>query len=413
MSPVRTVLTVFVPFTAAYLVSELYRNVNGVIAPGLHQAFDIGPIELGLLSSVFLVGIASAQIPVGVLLDRYGSRRVVSAMMLMAVTGAALFTVPHYPAALGGRLLLGLGLGACWAGAYRSNVLWWPQERLPLVNGALLGLSGLGALAATRPVEAALHVISWQSLFLGLAAVTAAIALLIYTTAPREPESAGDTKSLTLTDTAKDLKRITTHPLFIRIWPVTAMCEGTWLAYQGLWGGVWLRQVVGLMPDAAANVLFAFAFAIVVGQITLSAATELLIRRGAKLESIMQWLIGGFIAVQCAIAAMPGTLPLMLWTLLGFLTAGPILVYAWLTTELPHAWAGRIVSILNLCATLAGFVLQFAVGGLIDLLSSGAATDAVSQRWAFGLLILSQFLAFLWLVASKALFATSEEHEPL
>ncbi|RJS94625.1 MFS transporter [Salinisphaera sp. Q1T1-3] len=397
----QIVLTIFLPFTAAYLISELYRNVNGVIAPELRQTFDIGPVGLGFLSSVFLIAIAAAQIPVGVLLDRYGSRRVVAPMLLLAAAGAVLFTMPSYPAAVGGRLLLGLGLGACWAGAYRANVLSWPRERLPLVNGALLGLSGLGALAATRPVEAVLSLISWQSFFLGLAAITTLLAILIFAVVPSESEDIDASGSETLAEVLHGFRKVVGHPLFRRVWPLTFMCEGTWLAYQGLWGGVWLRQVSDLDSTAAANVLFAFALAIVVGQIVLSGLTGWLVKRGARLEWMMAGITGGFIATQCFIAFFPRAMPTASWTSLGLLTAGPILAYAWLTTELPHAWAGRVVSLINLCATLAGFLLQYAVGGLIDLFSIVSGSEPNAQRWAFGLLIGGEATALLWFLASN------------
>lgn len=392
----RVIVTVFTPLMLAYLISELYRNINAVIAPQLRSTLHVGPEALGLLSSVFLVAIAAAQIPVGVLLDRYGSGRVVALLMALAAVGAWLFTIPSYPIMLCGRFLIGLGLGACWAGAYRANVLWWRQERLPLVNGALLGLSGLGALAATRPTEAALHFVSWQTVFIWLAVGTVLIALLVAYMVPAESADTKQDKA-TFRDVSRELWRVATHPLFLSIAPVTFVCEGTWLAYQGLWGGVWLRRVAGMNATTAADVLFWFALAIVMGQILLSALTSRLVKRGFRLETVMSVMIALFIAVQLLIVLIPRDGSYPLWILFGLLTVGPILAYAWLTTELPGEWAGRLISLLNLCATFAGFVLQYAIGWFVELwpVDGHGVYPIAAYRWAFALLVAAQGIAWL------------------
>ncbi|NRB56308.1 MAG: MFS transporter [Salinicola sp.] len=387
-------MLVFTPFMLAYLISELYRNVNGVIAPALRQNLNIGPEQLGLLSSVFLLALALVQIPVGLLLDRFGSRRTVASFMVVAALGAWLFTFPDYQAALAGRLLMGVGLGACWAGAYRANVLWWPAERLALANGALLGLSGLGALLATLPTEALLRMLDWQTLFHTLAAVTLLLALLIWAVVPTHPAErrAGDAS-------LDGLMAVIRHPLFMRLWPMTLLCEGSWLAWQGLWAGGWMREVVGLSDRITALYLLGLATAIVVGQLLLSAITDRLLQRGVPLIRPMRIMSIGFVAVQGMIVWLPLPGINLLWIAFGLLTVGPILTYAWLAAELPSHLSGRLISLLNMAATLGGFMLQYAVGWMIELWppTNGHYPDA-AWRWTFSLMITLQILAVgrLW-----------------
>nr|WP_281506007.1 MFS transporter [Chromohalobacter nigrandesensis] len=378
----------------AYLISELYRNVNGVIAPALRQSLNIGPEQLGLLSSVFLLALALVQIPVGLLLDRFGSRRVVPSFMIVAALGAWLFTLPSYKAALGGRLLIGLGLGACWAGAYRANVLWWPAERLALANGVLLGLSGLGALMATLPTEMLLQSLRWQTLFHGLATITLLLALLIWLLVPTHPaehEISGSSLG--------GLLSVVRHPLFMRIWPMTLMCEGSWLAWQGLWAGGWMREVAGLSGHTTAFYLLGLAAAIVLGQLLISVITDRLIQRGVPLIRLMRIMLIGFVAVQGMIIWLPLPGISLLWIAFGLLTVGPILAYAWLASELPSRLSGRLISLLNMAATLGGFILQYAVGWMIELWpqTNGHYPDA-AWRWTLSLMIGLQMLAVarLW-----------------
>ena len=87
-----TALRVFVPFAAGYFLSYLYRVVNAVIAPDLVGDLGIGPSALGLLTSTYFIAFASSQLPLGVLLDRFGPRRVEAFLLLFAGLGAFLFS---------------------------------------------------------------------------------------------------------------------------------------------------------------------------------------------------------------------------------------------------------------------------------------------------------------------------------
>src|SRR3954464_10988548 len=82
------VVTVFCPFAAGYFLSFFFRNVNAVISKDLAGEFALTPGDLGFLTSMSLLTFAAFQLPLGVLLDRYGPRRVVAALMCSAALGA-------------------------------------------------------------------------------------------------------------------------------------------------------------------------------------------------------------------------------------------------------------------------------------------------------------------------------------
>src|SRR4051795_438756 len=87
----RPIVRVFLPFAAGYYLSYLFRTVNALIANQLVPDLALGAAELGLLTSMYFLTFAAAQLPIGMLLDRYGPRRVQSALLLVAAAGAALF----------------------------------------------------------------------------------------------------------------------------------------------------------------------------------------------------------------------------------------------------------------------------------------------------------------------------------
>ena len=86
-------LRVFLPFAAGYFLSYLLRTVNAVIAPGLSRELSLSAADLGLLTSAYLLAFAAFQIPLGLLLDRYGPRKVESGLLLLAAAGTLLFEI--------------------------------------------------------------------------------------------------------------------------------------------------------------------------------------------------------------------------------------------------------------------------------------------------------------------------------
>lgn len=409
--PVLTrLLCVALPFTSAYLLSELFRNVNAVLAPVLRAEFHLASTTMGFMTAAFLGALAGSQLFVGQALDRFGPKRVLVATLSLAAFASILFALAQNPATLVlGRFLIGLGLCACWTGAYKANALWWPRERLPLVNALTIGVAGLGSLAATVPAEWLLGRIDWREMFFGLAAAAGGIALWIACAVPPAP---------TTTDPGKPaglpirLRAIVTHPAFLCIMPVSALCQGAWIAYQGLWAGVWLRGAIDLPPDAAAGVLMALAIAVIMGQCLFGLLADRLAQSDKALFHLTFALTALFILTQIAICAAPGTRQNLLWICYGLFTAGPILAYALLVRLLPQSVSGRAIALLNLGAVLSGFIFQGGIGAAIDILLAFGQDPATAQRSVLFGIVLCQAVALanMWLRRERAIIPTGQTH---
>src|SRR5258706_14019205 len=157
--PVLTVfcpaLMVFFPFAVGYFLSFFFRNVNAVISKDLAVEFSLTSADLGFLTSMYLLAFAAFQLPLGVLLDRYGPRRVVAVLLCSAAAGALVFALARDLATLSiGRAFIGLGVSAGVMGAIKAFSLWVPLSRLATMKGPYLAVGGLGSLAATAPAEA-------------------------------------------------------------------------------------------------------------------------------------------------------------------------------------------------------------------------------------------------------------------
>src|SRR5882724_9728751 len=135
------ILRVFLPFVFGYYIAYLFRTINAVMAAPLATELGLGADDLGLLTSVYFVTFAAAQIPVGILLDRYGPRRVQSVLLLVAAVGSTLFAVSdHFLMLLVGRALIGLGVASAMTAGLKALVLWFPGDRVPLLNGLMVML---------------------------------------------------------------------------------------------------------------------------------------------------------------------------------------------------------------------------------------------------------------------------------
>jgi hypothetical protein len=175
------ILRVFLPFVFGYYIAYLFRTINAVMAAPLATELGLGADDLGLLTSVYFLTFGAAQIPIGILLDRYGPRRVQSVLFVVAAVGSALFAVSnHFWMLLVARALIGLGVASAMTAGLKALVLWFPEERVPLLNGLMVMLGALGAVTATLPADLLLDWIGWRELFGLLAGLTVASAIMIY-----------------------------------------------------------------------------------------------------------------------------------------------------------------------------------------------------------------------------------------
>ncbi|MGH8742494.1 MAG: MFS transporter, partial [Burkholderiales bacterium] len=177
------------PFLAGYFLSYVYRAVNAVLAPSLVGEFGISAEQLGFLTGVYFFSFGLFQIPLGVLLDRFGPRRVNASLLLLAAAGALAFSkAGGFEHLVFARALIGLGVSACLMATIQAFILWFPPERMSTMIALAYSMGGLGAIAASAPLELALRAFSWRGIFEFLAACTillsAVFALLV-------PEHAG------------------------------------------------------------------------------------------------------------------------------------------------------------------------------------------------------------------------------
>jgi predicted MFS family arabinose efflux permease len=387
------IFRVFLPFAAGYFLSYLFRVVNAVIAPDLLHDLGVGPSALGMLTAVYFISFASFQLPLGVLLDRFGPRRVEAALLLVAGLGALLFArAESLTELILGRAAIGFGVSACLMAAFKAYTIWFAKEKWPMINGLQMASGGLGALAATAPVESALVFTDWRGVFTGLAVLTIVVALVIIFVVPeKKSQSSGQS----LTDQLRGTMRVFTNRTFWRLAPLTAASQMAFMAVQGLWAGPWLLHIGGLERAEVARVLFWVAAAMIAGFILLGTLTGRLQRRGIPVATIAVTLMTLFMAVQALLIFAPPHWLLPLWLAFGFLGTSGIIAYSALTMAFTIDLSGRVTTAVNLLVFVAAFFGQWLIGAVIDAVGS-SPTGGLAEKgfdYGFGLLLALQLLA--------------------
>ncbi|MGQ0664200.1 MAG: MFS transporter [Pseudomonadota bacterium] len=389
----RKILACFLPFAAGYFLSFLFRTVNVVIGPDLLAEFGLDASGLGVLTGAYFAAFALFQLPGGVLLDRFGPRRVVAAMLVAAAIGALVFALAGTVLGLAaGRALIGLGVSCCLMAAFKANVQFWPHDRLPLMNGWIMAFGGLGAAAATLPLEWLLLVSDWRRIFAGLAGVTVVVSAYILRAVPEQGGSASG-----LGESLAGLARIYRAPEFWRVAPVAISAQAGLLAYQGLWAGPWLSDVALFEREAVAATLFLIQVGMMAGFLLTGIVADRLGRAGIRPATVMAWLIGLFLAVQAPLALNYTGASALLWPLFGVLGTGSVVCFAYLTQSFPAELAGRVNTGLNFLVFSAAFLAQWGVGAIIDLFPPAAAGfSPAGHRAAFLIVLALEAAGFGW-----------------
>jgi MFS family permease len=348
------------------------------------------------LTSTYFIAFASSQLPLGVLLDRFGARRVEALLLIFAGLGAYLFACSDTLAGLVvARAFIGFGVSACLMAAFKAYTLWFAKQRWPLVNGFQMAAGGLGALAATAPVEAALQVTDWRGVFMALCVLTLLVAVMVFLIVPEKPASQS---AESFKDQLQGVKTVFTSLNFWRVAPLTTSSQASFLSIQGLWAGPWLKDVAGLDRAGAAGVLLWVAVAMIAGFILLGSLADRLSRSGISVLTTAVTGMGLFMATLLLVLIFPEMKAQPLWMIFGFLGTSGILSYAALSQQFPVRLAGRVNTAVNLLVFIAAFAGQWAIGAIIELWPVGVdgRCALAGYQAGFGMMIGLQALSLIW-----------------
>ncbi|MFV0320445.1 MAG: MFS transporter [Microbacterium sp.] len=393
---------------AAYVLAVTNRTSLAGVGVDTADRFHADASTLSMFAVLQLAVYGIMQIPVGLWLDRWGARPIMTiGMVLMAAGQLVIALSPDVGVAIFARMLLGAGDAAVFPSVLRLIATWFPAQRSPVMV-QLTGIVGLtGQLIALVPLAALLHATTWTITFGSIAGLGILFAVLLWLIVRNHPpERKADVSVDTDTgavrvvtsavDTRVGLRAAWSHPgTRLAFWShFTTPFAGT--AFIMLWGVPFLTAGEGLTAGVAATVTTVY---VVVGMVlgpilgALSARIPHLRSRALVLPTAIFQLVSWLVVI-----AWPGTAPLWLLFVLAIAlgTGGPASMIAFdhARTHNPAHRLSTATGITNVGGFLAALIAIFLIGAALDI--QGAGTPETYTLNAFRLAFLTQVP--IWLV---------------
>jgi MFS family permease len=395
---------------AGYVLSVTNRTSLAAVGVDASERFHADASTLAMFAVLQLGVYGAMQIPVGVLLDRYGARPIITlGMAFMAIGQLVMAFSPNVGVAIAARMLLGAGDAAVFPSVLRVVATWFPAQRAPVMV-QMTGIVGqTGQILAIIPMAALLHATTWEVAFGGLAGLSALFTVLVFAVIRNHPPKVDadvsvntDTGAVQVVRSSADLRQTIgeawAHPgTRLAFWShFTTPFAGT--AFVMLWGFPFLTGGEGRTPGEASLITTVF----VIVSMSIGPIMGALSSRNPTRRSHM--LVLPVIAVQAVtwliVISWPGPAPF--WLLIALAVAlamgGPASMIAFdhARTHNPSHRLSTATGITNVGGFLAGLIAIFLIGLALDL--QGAGTPSTYSLDAFRLAFLTQVP--LWLIGS-------------
>ncbi|MEP7329510.1 MAG: MFS transporter [Betaproteobacteria bacterium] len=406
----RTRRVVFGIVVASYTLSFFHRTAPAAIAGELTRAFAINAATLGTLAATYFYVYTLLQIPVGVLADTLGPRRLLTGGSILAGIGSIAFALaPTWEIAAAGRTLVGVGVAVAFISILKVSAVWFPANRFATLNGITMFAGNIGAVVAGAPLALLVAETSWRNVFLGLAALSLALGAASWWKVRDRPQDLGfvpvanaAVPAAVTTHWMQALRQVLANRA---TWPgffVNVGIGGSYLAFAGLWAVPYLVEVHGMSRVTAAQhaslLLLGVAFgAVAIGALSDRFGSRRGLMRACTLLFALSWLPWLF-DVRWPLAATLGWFLLM-----GLLIPGFTLTWAVAKEVNRPEHSGMATSVVNVGIFLGAGILQPWVGRLLDV---GRSAGTMARAWDDA----------LWLMAGSALFGAAatwlvREHE--
>jgi sugar phosphate permease len=373
----RSRWVIFGVLALQYLLVYFHRVCPAVVAPELTKTFQISGTSLGVLASGYFYSYAIMQIPVGLLSDRWGTRKTITLFSAAAAVGALLLALaPTFGFAIFARILVGLGVSATFVGSLRTLAVWFKGHEYARVTGLFMAMGGIGWFSAATPLAVLTEGFGWRVAFMATGVLSVGLALLTWTVVADSPgenhhgppkgiPGEGDVQTESL---LKALRGIFAERHFwaITIWLFFA--QGTLFSLFGLWAGPYLMDTYSLGKSAAGNILSMVALGMVFGGPFLGHLSDRIMESRKRVV-----LAASTVNVICLAILLfdPAGLPFYalygIFFLMGVtLSAVVVVVFTSVKELFPVRISGTALGTANLFGFFGGILFQPLIGYVLD-----------------------------------------------
>ncbi len=399
---------------ALYFIGFYQRVSPAVITNELTEAFALTAAGLGNLSAFYFYSYVAMQIPTGILADRLGPRRLLTAGAIIAGLGTAVFAMaPDVSIANLGRLLIGASVGVAFVSMLKLAAHWMPPRQYALASGIALAVGVFGAVTAGAPLRLLVNEFGWRNVMWMSATLTVLLAIATWLMVRDDPAERGYASYFegthgTAHDTHlfDDLKEVLRSRNVVLLFFIAGVASAMVLTFAGLWGVPFLITHYGLTPTNAAGLCSAMMVAWAIGSIGYSAASDRLGRRkplyiGGLAISLILW------AALIYVQHWPYAVLCVLLCAIGFFSGCFIVSFAFAKESGPARLAGTVSGISNMGVIQGPMYMQPLVGFFLDRHWHGALVDGkrvfdfASYQQGFSLMLVWGVIALVLLLFTK------------
>ncbi len=385
----------------AYSVAVFHRTSLSVAGVQATERFSATSAELATFGVVQLLVYALMQVPVGVLLDRFGSRRlIVVGALLMAAGQLALALAESLPLAIAARVLVGIGDAMSFISVLRLVPAWFPAARTPMLTQLTGQIGQIGQVASALPFAALLHSRGWTTAYTAAAAAGVLVALLVLVALRNAPPGVVVGNRGTDFDVLGNLRDAWRHPgTRLGLWShFTVQFSG--LVFAILWGFPFMVVGVGLSETTAGALL---TLLVIGGMVTGPILGRLTALYPLRRSNLVLGVAGLTVTMWTVVLLWPGQIPLPVIVLLVLVLAanGPasMVGFDFARTFNPHTRLGSATGIVNVGGFVASVLTILMVGLVLDLVAPDGP-DLAAYKIAFSV----QYL--VWLGGGLAIIRT-------
>ncbi len=389
----------------AYAVAIFQRTSLGVAAAPATERFGIGASVLSSFAVMQLVVYAAMQIPVGLLVDRFGSRVLIATgALLMAAGQATLALATHPGTAVLARILVGAGDAMTFISVLRLIPAWFPARRVPLVTQMTGQVGQLGQVASTIPLVAALAGPGWTPAYLGAAALGVLVSILVVVALRDRPPGTKAPRPAGWHQAIGALRGSFTHPgTRLGLWSHFST-QFSGMVFALLWGYPFMTVGIGLSPGLAGGLLTMMILAApVIGPVLGQLTAHYPLRRsnlifGVLIATVVIWTV---------VLLWPGAVPLPVLVLLLLVLAayGPASAvgFDFARSFNPGTRLGAASGIVNMGGFTASLITIFVIGVILDWRAPSGVFTLTDFKIAFSFQYLLWAFGFFSLWSSRRL----------
>ncbi|MDD5286736.1 MAG: MFS transporter [Desulfuromonadaceae bacterium] len=406
--------TIFAVLALMYILVYFYRVSLAVVAGDLSRELNLTPQRLGSLSGILFYVYAVAQLPLGPMIDRLGSRLVISGCGILTTIGGILFAqADSFAMAMAARILIGIGTASVLMATFTIFSHWFSKREFGRVSGFMVAVGNLGNLFATAPLALAVGAVGWRSSFLMIGIVQALVTVLVFGMVRDRPPSAPPPTESSEEATAEGVKtgmlaawrEIFGSRDFWLLGAIAFAWYGNYLALQGLWGGPYLMEVLHLSREATGKMLMFTSLGFICGSMVTDTIARRFFKSYKKTLLAGQMLLLLFMSAFLGWAeAIPHFLLAALFFAIGVAVSSGVMIYPLIRSMFPVRIVGTALTSLNFFVLMGAASAQHVMGIIVGSFERGKG--GISP----GALHTAFLLPVVGLLVSIALYAFARDY---